>query len=126
MNTGNVASGIKDLRQKSIGSYSKTGTKPYRVFTLDEEIIWDKPLVQILGTNQEPKSMYEMIQKGANVVLFLTGNTPSFTTYIAPILTLSDIKHEEKVDLHIDFITTDNVLACLERESNAEKHGLYI
>ena len=126
INTGNISSGISDLRQKSLGSFVKTGTKPYRIFHLDEEIVWEKPLVQILGTNQEPQSMYEMIRKGANYILFLTGNTPSFTTYVAPVVTLSNIKHNSKVDLHVDQITTDNIIACLEKETNAEKNGLFI
>lgn len=126
MNTGNLVSGISDLYQKSRGSYSKTGTKQYRIFHLNEEIVWEKPLVQILGTNQEPLSMYEMIRKGANFILFLTGNTPSFTTYVAPIITLSNIEKKGKVDLHVDHITTENVISYLEKLSNAEKNWLYI
>ena len=62
MNQGNLREGIKNILQKSLGSIKKVGYANFGVYNISEYPINTPGLNQILGTNQEPESMYQMME----------------------------------------------------------------
>ena len=102
MNEGNVREGIKDIQQKSLGSIKKVGSKDFGVYTMDEYPIRRTGLNQILGTNQEPESMYQMMEYGSILNLYITGHAGLFGTPIAPLFSIGKSKFSRSKVLDIE------------------------
>lgn len=88
LNDGNRAGGIPNIIEKSKGSILKIGKSKFRVFNLSEHPVATQGLYQILGTNQEPESLYEMMEFGAILNLYITGNGGLFGTPISPLYSI--------------------------------------
>ncbi len=94
VNKGNIEGGLQTIIEKSLGSFKKTGTKNFRVYTIDEKVDSDSQLNFILGTNQEPKAFFQMIEKGTIANIFITGQDIYFGTRFSPTLTLGLTKED--------------------------------
>lgn len=88
LNDGNRAGGIPNIIEKSQGSILKVGKSNFKVYNLSEYPIETQGLYQILGTNQEPESLYQMMEFGAILNLYITGNGGLFGTPISPLYSI--------------------------------------
>jgi len=114
MNQGNLREGIKNILQKSLGSIKKVGYANFGVYNISEYPINTPGLNQILGTNQEPESMYQMMEYGSILNLYITGHGGLFGTPISPLFSIGKSKFNRSKALDVEVPENINMLRSNE------------
>lgn len=94
---GNITGGLSTLEEKSIGAYSKSGTRPIRGFIKPAEppagpglylmdMVPDGPVRWGYPNINDTTEVVEMIACGAHVVLFSTGRGSVVGSAISPVV----------------------------------------
>ena len=89
LSLGNIASGITNIVEKSLGAISKGGNSPLRQVVDYAEPVTETGIVLMNTPGFDPVSVTGLVAGGCNMVIFTTGRGSTYGSSIAPTLKIA-------------------------------------